>query len=71
MSHELKVFLQRRGMDPTRSAPPDGAGKIERYRRLMTDVVRMERDDYPWQREHSIQLWVEHNNQRISRISGG
>ena len=44
VSHELKDYLQRRGMEHTRGAPyhPMTQGKIERYHRSMKNVVKLE-----------------------------
>ena len=62
VSHELKDYLQRRGMEHTRGAPyhPMTQGKIERYHRSMKNVVKLEHYYYPWELEQAIAQWVEH-----------
>ena len=64
VSHELKDYLQRRGMEHTRGAPyhPMTQGKIERYHRSMKNVVKLEHYYYPWELEQAIAQWVEHYN---------
>ena len=64
VSHDLKDYLKRLGMEHTRGAPyhPMTQGKIERYHRSMKNVVKLEHYYYPWQLEHAIEQWVEHYN---------
>ena len=64
VSHELKDYLQRRGMEHTRGAPhhPMTQGKIERYHRSMKNVVKLEHYYYPRELEQAIEQWVEHYN---------
>ncbi len=64
VSHELKDYLQRCGMEHTRGAPyhPMTQGKIERYHRSMKNVVKLEHYYYPWELEQAIDQWVDHYN---------
>ena len=64
VSHKLKDYLQRCGMEHTRGAPyhPMTQGKIERYHRSVKNVVKLEHYYYLWELEHAIKQWVEHYN---------
>ena len=66
VSHELKDYLRRCGMEHTRGAPyhPMTQGKIERYHRSMKNVVKLENYYYPWDLEEAIGQLVEHYNHR-------
>ena len=64
VSHDLKEYLRRHGMEHTRGAPyhPMTQGKIERYHRSMKNVVKLEHYYFPWELEQAIAQWVAHYN---------
>jgi transposase InsO family protein len=64
VSHELKAYLRRQGLEHTRGAPyhPMTQGKIERYHRSMKNVVKLENYYYPWELKDAIGGFVEHYN---------
>ena len=37
-------------------------GQIERYHRLMKNVVKLENYYYPWEREKALAKWINHYN---------
>ena len=64
VSHDLKEYLRRHGMEHTRGAPyhPMTQGKIERYHRSMKNGVKLEHYYYAWELEQAIGQWVQHYN---------
>jgi len=64
ISGELRDWLKTQNMEHTRGAPyhPMTQGKIERCHRSMKNVVKLEHYYFPWELEHAISQWVEHNN---------
>ena len=54
--------LKKQKIEHTRSVSyqPQTQGKIERYRRSMKNVVKLEHHYYPWELEQAISKWVEH-----------
>ncbi len=64
VSKELKLFLDRKHMDHTRSAPyrPMTQGKIERYHRSMKNVVNLQNYFLPGNLETEIASFVDHYN---------
>ena len=57
-------WLKKQEIEHTRSVSyqPQTQGKIERYRRSMKNVVKLEHHYYPWELEQAISKWVEHYN---------
>ena len=55
-------WLKKQEIEHTRSVSyqPQTQGKIERYRRSMKNVVKLEHHYYPWELEQAISKWVEH-----------
>ena len=67
VSGELREYLHERGMGHTRGAPyhPQTQGKIERYHRSMTNVVKLEHYYFPWELDSAIRDFVAYyNNER-------
>ena len=64
ISQNLKDYLDRQGMQHTRSAPyhPQTQGKIERYHRSMKNVIKLQNYYLPGELEHEIEQFVEHYN---------
>jgi putative transposase len=65
VSKELQLFLDRKHMDHTRSAPyhPMTQGKIERYHRSMKNIVNLQNYFLPGNLESEIASFVEYYNQ--------
>jgi len=67
ISQNLKVYLDHRGMEHTRSAPyhPQTQGKIERYHRSMKNIIKLQHYYLPGELEYEIERFVEYyNNER-------
>jgi putative transposase len=66
VSKELKLFLDRKHMDHTRSAPyhPMTQGKIERYHRSMKNVVNLQNYFLPGNLETEIASFVDYYNRQ-------
>lgn len=67
VSHELREYLESRGMAQTHGAPyhPMTQGKIERYHRSLKNVVNLDKYFLPWELEHEIDRFVRYyNNER-------
>ena len=66
VSGELETYLARHGMEHTRGAPyhPQTEGKIERHRRSMKNVVKLDNYYSPWELEGAIGRFVERYNHR-------
>ncbi len=67
LSGELRDYLAERGMGHTRGAPyhPQTQGKIERYHRLMKNVVKLQHYSFPGELEAAIGDFVAYyNNER-------
>ena len=64
VSHDLKEYLRRHGMEHKRGAPnhPMTEGKIKSYHRSMKNVVNLEHYYYRWKLEQAMEQWVEHYN---------
>jgi len=64
VSKELKLFLDRKHMDHTRSAPyhPMTQGKIERYHRSMKNIVNLQNYFLPGNLETEIASFVDYYN---------
>jgi len=64
ISQNLKDYLDRQGMQHTRSAPyhPQTQGKIERYHRSMKNVIKLQHYYLPGELEHEIEQFVEYYN---------
>ena len=64
VSRELQLFLERKHMDHTRSAPyhPMTQGKIERYHRSMKNIVNLQNYFLPGSLETEIASFVDHYN---------
>jgi transposase InsO family protein len=60
----LADYLARHEIDHTRGRPyhPMTQGKIERYRRSMKNVVRLENHDSPWELERAVARFVAYYN---------
>ena len=65
LSGELKTYLNERQMGHARGAPyhPMTQGKIERYHRLMKNVVKLEHYYSLWELERAIEAFVQYYNQ--------
>ena len=66
VSQELATSLDTHGLGHTRGAPyhPMTQGKIERYHRSMKNVVKLEKDDSPWELECAVARFVDDDNHR-------
>lgn len=64
LSKELREYLDEQKIEHTRGAPyhPQTQGKIERYHRLMKNVVKLENYYYPWELEKAIRQFVDYYN---------
>ena len=64
LSKDLKHHLKQQQMAHTRGAlyHPQTQGKIERHRRSMKNVVKLENYYYPWELEEAIRRFVEYYN---------
>ena len=64
MSSELREYLGDRGMAHTRGRPypPQTQSKIERYRRTMKNVVKLQHDFFPWELEAALRDFVAYYN---------
>ncbi len=64
LSHELKDYLNDKGIKHTRGAPfhPQTQGKIERYHRSIKNVINLQNYYSPNQLKKEIELFVEHYN---------
>jgi putative transposase len=64
LSGELREYLSDRGMAHTRGAPyhPQTQGKIERYHRMMKNVVKLQHYYFPWDLEAALKDFVAYYN---------
>lgn len=64
VSHELKSFLQTKGMKPIHGRPlhPQTQGKIERYHRTMKNVVKLDNYYRPEELKQAITQFVNYYN---------
>lgn len=64
LSHELKDYLDKRGITHTRGAPyhPQTQGKIERYHRTIKNVINLQNYYTPEELEKEIAAFVEYYN---------
>ncbi len=66
LSKELAQYLEKQGLDHTRSAPyhPMTQGKIERYHRSLKNLINLEPHYFPGELEREIAGFVEYYNGR-------
>lgn len=64
LSHELKEYLNDRGIKHTRGAPfhPQTQGKIERYHRSIKNIINLQNYYSPEELEKEMEAFVEHYN---------
>ncbi len=64
LSGQLKKYLKRKDIKHIRGTPyhPMTQGKIERYRRSMKNIVKLQNYYYPWELEQAIEDFVDYYN---------
>ena len=64
LSHELKDYLDNRGITHTRGAPyhPQTQGKIERYHRTIKNIINLQNYYTPAELEKEIAAFVKYYN---------